>query len=198
MFFAVALSIFRCPMSRRILFRCARSFAALLAISLCGCDSGPEAPELRDAPVYENAKEGFRFMVPDGWTQTASSILPAGDLEGDAFLARYRVKSPEAGSTLQIECFQENEPVDLQEYHSGPSYRVNRWKLKGEPETVTLGGREAQRMMFEATMDGREISKEVVCFRKGNRVYSFVGLFSSTDEKARQQIQRAVASVSWD
>jgi hypothetical protein len=185
-------------MSRRILFRCARSFAVLLAISLCGCDSGPEAPELRDAPVYENAKEGFRFMVPDGWTQTASSILPAGDLEGDAFLARYRVKSPEAGSTLQIECFQENEPADLQEYHSGPSYRVNRWKLKGEPETVTLGGREAQRMMFEATMDGRDISKEVVCFRKGNRVYSFVGLFSSTDEKARQQIQRAVASVNWD
>ena len=137
-------------------------------------------------------------MVPDGWTQTASSILPTGDLDGEVFLARYRVKSPEAGSTLQIECFQENEPADLREYHSGPSYRVNRWEPSGEPETVTLGGREAQRLMFEATMDGRKLSKEVVCFRKGNRVYSFVGLFSFTDEKARQQIQRAVASVSWD
>ena len=185
-------------MSSRILFRNARNAVIVLSVCLGGCSERPEAPELRDAPVYENAREGFRFMVPDGWTQTASSILPPGNLDGDAFLARYRVKSPEAGSTLQIECFQENEPANLQEYHTGPSYRVNRWEPASEPETLTLGGREAQRMVFEATMDGRQVSKEVVCFRKGNRVYSFVGLFSSTDENARQQIQRAVASVTWD
>lgn len=185
-------------MGKRFVVFCAVALALYALVLLFGFGSSPEAPELRDAPVYENEQEGFRFMVPDGWTQTASSILPPGDLDGEAFLVRYRVKSPEAGSTLQIECFQEEEPTDLLKYHSGPSYRVERWEPKSESETVTLGGREAHRILFEATMDGRKLSKEVVCFRKEDRVYSFVGLFASTDEKARQQIQRAVNSVIWD
>jgi len=137
-------------------------------------------------------------MVPDGWTQTASSILPEGELEEEAFLVRYRVKSPVAGSTLQVECFQGNGQSDLQEHHSAASYRVNRWDPAGEPQTVTIGGRQAQRMSFQATLDERQLSKEVTCFRKGNRVYSFVGLFASQDEKAQQQIQRAVNSLIWE
>ena len=184
-------------MSRQTVFQFTGTL--LLATALTGCGVAvPQAPELRDAPVYENAQEGFRFMVPDGWTQTASSNLPPGKLEGEAFLARYRVKSPEAGSMLVIECFQAEGSSDLQKHHAASSYRAKSWQLLGEPETLELGGREAQRMNFEATLDGRKISKEVTCFRKGNRIYSFVGLFSSTDEKAQQQIQRAVASVIWE
>jgi len=137
-------------------------------------------------------------MVPDGWTQTASSILPAGELEEEAFLVRYRVKSPVAGSTLQVECLQEDAQSSLQEHHSAASYRVNRWDSTGEPQTVTIGGLQAQRMIFQATMDDRQLSKEVTCFRKGNRVYSFVGLFASQDEKAQQQIRRAVNSLIWE
>jgi len=177
-----------------------RSLAAALCatVLLPGCGADPEAPELRDSPVYENPQEGFRFMVPDGWTQTASSILPEGDLKGEAFLVRYRVKSPVAGSTLQIECLQEDGRMSLQEHHSAASYRVDRWEPATEPEAVTIGGRQAQRMLFEAMMDNRRLSKEVTCFRKGNRVYSFVGLFAAEDEKAQQQIRRAVNSLIWE
>lgn len=183
-------------------YRMVRSFwllACVSMLSLTGCgEAVPEAPELRDAPVYENAQEGFRFMVPDGWTQTASSVLPPGEIQGEAFLARYRVKSPEAGSMLVIECSAASNEKSLKDHHAASSYRANQWTLKGQPETLKLGGREARRMMFEATLDGRVIAKEVTCFQKGNRLYSFVGLFSSTDEKARQQIQRAISSVVWD
>lgn len=171
---------------------------ALFAAVVSGCSSSPEAPELSDAPVYQNKQEGFRFLVPDGWTQTASSVLPEGDLEGETFLVRYRVKSPEAGSTLQVLCFQDkNGADDLEEHHAGPSFRVEKWSLKQPAEEATINETKAQRIVYTAKMDKRELTKQVVCFRKADRVYSFVGLYSSTDEKARQQIERAVNSVIW-
>jgi len=42
------------------------------------------------------------------------------------------------------------------------------------------------------------MTKEVVCFRRNNRVYSFVGLFWSNDDKAREQIRRALRSTIWE
>ena len=42
------------------------------------------------------------------------------------------------------------------------------------------------------------MTKEVVCFHQQGRLYSFAGLFWSTDDKGRQQIRRAVESTIWD
>jgi hypothetical protein len=38
----------------------------------------------------------------------------------------------------------------------------------------------------------------VVCFRRHGRIYSFVGLFWSSDDKAREQIRRAIESTIWE
>ena len=86
---------------------CCRGTRLLLVaflLLLNGCDSGPRAPELVDSPVYQSKSEGFRFRVPDGWKQTASSSLPPGQFEGENFLVRYLVQSPAGGSTLQVLC----------------------------------------------------------------------------------------------
>jgi hypothetical protein len=170
----------------------------LIAVCLSGCDSRPSAPALSDAPVYQNKQEGFRFLVPEGWTQNASSILPPGPLEGEAFLVRYRMKTPELGATLQILCGEDSDGLDLREHHSGPAFRVERWEPTEPGEMIDVNGTEAERHVYTAVINGKRMTKEVACFRHGGRVYSFVGLFSETDDKAREQIRRAVGSVIWD
>jgi hypothetical protein len=170
----------------------------LLMAGLSGCGRRPQAPALRDTPVYHNAAEGFRFLVPDGWIQTASSLLPPGELQGVTFLVRYRVSSPEAGALLQIECTADSPDRDLQEYHAGPSYRVQRWVASEPPRDLDIHGVAARRLSYAATVDGRKMAKEVVCFPQRGRLYSFVGLFWATDDKARQQIRRAVESIIWE
>jgi hypothetical protein len=175
-----------------------RVLLLLLVIGSTGCDSQPSAPALEDSPVYHNKQEGFRFLVPEGWTQNASALLPPGQLEGENFLVRYRMKTPEQGATLQILCFDDSDGADLREHHAGPSFRVQRWKPDQPGETIDVNGVKAERHAYTAVMDGRRMMKEVVCFRRGNRVYSFVALFYATDDKAREQVRRAVASVIWE
>ena len=169
----------------------------VLAVTL-GCDSRPSAPALRASPVYQNDGEGFRFLVPDGRIQTASSLLPTGELKGESFLVRYRMRTPEQGATLQIECLPESETLDLEEHHAGPSYRVKHWPSAEPSEEVDINGVKAERLVYAAPIEGRPMTKEVVCFRRNRRVYSFVGLFWSNDDKAREQIRRAIRSTIWE
>jgi len=172
--------------------------ALWFAVGLTGCEDRPQAPVLRDSPVYRNAAEGLRFLVPDGWIQTASTLLPEGPLEGEAFLVRYRINTPEPGAMLQIECAPERSGFDPVRHHAAPSYRVERWTATEAPQDLTIGGAACQRLVYAGEVAGRKMTKEVVCFRRRGRVYSFVGLFWATDDKAREQIRRAVESTVWD
>jgi hypothetical protein len=176
----------------------AGTIALLLGGVLVGCGDRPSAPALRDAPVYRSPDEGFRFLVPDGWTQQASAVLPPGQLEGENFLVRYRMKTPEQGATLQIECSQDSESLNLEQHHAGPSYGVERWKLAEPAEAIQVNGVPADRLVYSATNNGQSTTKEVVCFRRNERVYAFAAVFQTRDEKAREQVRRAVASAIWE
>jgi hypothetical protein len=185
-------------LSLHVTFRRAATVSFLLCGLLCGCRNTPSAPSLRDAPVYHSAEEGFRFLVPDGWTQNASAVLPAGKLEGENFLVRYQMKTPEQGATLQIVCAQDSESLDLEKHHAGPSYGVAQWQLAEPAESIQVNEVPADRLVYTAASRGQSMTKEVVCFRKNERVYAFVGLFQSKDDKAREQVRRAVGSVIWE
>ena len=89
---------------RETIRRLAVAAGLCFAVGLSGCERRPQAPVLRDSPVYRNNAEGLRFLVPDGWIQTASRPRPGGQLEGQPFLGRYRINTPEPGAMLQIEC----------------------------------------------------------------------------------------------
>jgi hypothetical protein len=165
---------------------------------LAGCSGQPAAPLLSDAPVYRNATEGFRFLVPEGWTQTASSVLPLGKLQGEVFLARYNVRSAELGATLYIMCRDDDKSLDLVKYHAEGSFRVGHWDIAQPHRILQIHKVPADRMIYKAIDDMREVMKHVSCFRRNGRVYSFVGLYGANDEQAPQQIERAVDSVIWD
>ena len=167
-------------------------------VASCGCDSAPQAPELVDSPVYQNDSEGFRFRVPEGWTQTANANLPPGNFEGENFLVRYLVQSPAGGSTLQVLCVIDKDQKDLAEHHLKPSFGVANWKLTSGPDAVDHSVGEAIRMTCAGRFQSSKMHKEVLCIRRDNRVYSFVGLYFDGDDKAQHAIRRALDSLQWD
>jgi hypothetical protein len=167
---------------------------------LAGCDSRPKAPALTDSPVYQNEQEGFRFLVPDGWLQSAAATLPTGPLEGEVLLTQYRMRTAAQGASLEVLCFDEppDKPGDLHQYHAEPSHGITQWASVEEPESLEIGGTAAQRFVYSGKLANRDMIKEVVAFRRGQRVYSFIGLFWKSDENAREELRRAVASILWN
>jgi hypothetical protein len=173
-------------------------FATWFFVAGAGCGRGPAAPELGNSPVYYNAAEGFRFLVPDDWIQTASSNLPPGDLDGEIFLVRYSLSTPEMGATLIVLCMSGLGAIDLQRHHGEGTFGAARWNVIDPRQTVTINGTPAERIVYRGVTDGREMTKYASCFRRNGRLYSFIGLYSSSDGMARQQIERALESVIWE
>ncbi|MFM7161696.1 MAG: hypothetical protein ACKO3P_15180 [Planctomycetaceae bacterium] len=183
----------RSPPSRSLLLLAALACATLTP----ACDRPPAAPELSNAPVYSDPQTGLRFLVPEGWTQSASSALPPGPLGGEIFLTRYNLSSPEQGASLQVLCLDDHAALDLARHHAEGSFRAASWQPQAEPLPVEIHGQPATRLRYTTLLDGREMTKLVTCFRRHGRVYSFVGLHWSNDPYADQQLQRAIDSITW-
>src|SRR5262245_64118678 len=80
-----------------------RRWAAVgLLLLLLGCAPRPRAPALLDEPVYQNEREGFRFLVPEGWKQYARSEAPPGKGERERLLVLYRRLTPGPEATLEV------------------------------------------------------------------------------------------------
>lgn len=173
------------------------ALAALGVVAfLTACDSRPRAPALRSSPEYRDDREGLRFAVPDGWIQTAVSTLPA-HLEDEIILVQYKMRTPGQSASVEILCFDEDQPQDLLRYHAGPSHGVVSWNPDGDPTDIDGQQIPGQRLVYTAASQGKTMVKEVVVFRKEQRVYSFIGLFFADDDKAREQLRQAIKSILW-
>lgn len=171
-----------------------------LAVALlsAGCGGRPQAPSLRDGPVYHNRSAGLRFLVPQGWTQTVNSTLPDSTLERDFLLVQYRIKSSQHGGMFEVICYERDSEPDAAAYHGGPSHGVSAWTLVDKPAEARVGGKPAKRYRFSAKQGAVEMIKEVVSCERGSRVMSFIGLFGKPDEGAAEELRRATNSVVWD
>ena len=186
--------------SKRLLISPPMIAMGLMVVAIawtCGCDSPPRAPLLRDTPVYHSQSEGFRFRVPEGWNQSANSVLPAGDLPGDVFLTRYQMTTAEGGASLQIICRNDVAVDQLETHWSGPAFGVKSWKVDETLKEVKAGPVDGQRIVYSGSMGGKTLMKHVTCLHRNNRLYSFVGLYWQKDAFARQQIERALDSLIW-
>lgn len=175
---------------------CGAIICVLLACLLAGgCESRPQAPVLRDSPLYHNEAEGIRFLVPDGWMQSASAILPPGHFEDEMFVVRYSVPTADSGAMMVLLVLSEREPIDMGQHLQGPSFRVEKWKPAAPANNLTINGAAVEHHVLTADVNGKELTKEAYVFRANERVYSFIGMFASTDDYARQQLQRAIDSL---
>jgi hypothetical protein len=85
----------------------------------------------------------------------------------------------------------------LEKYHAEPSHGCKDWKLAEPPESLEVHGATGERLVYNAALGGQQMVKEIVAFRREGRVYSFIGLFWKSDDKAHQQLRRAVGSIIW-
>lgn len=162
-----------------------------------GCDSTPRAPALRDSAVYQNRAAGLRFLIPQGWKQAASAVLPSGPIETEFMLAKYTMPTSPRGGTLELLCFDDSKSIDVKAHHEQPSHGVAAWKLEEDATEVTVGGATGQRLPLVGSAGKNTLHKEVTVFRRGKRVYSFVALYWDDDRVARDEIRRAVDSLVW-
>jgi predicted Zn-dependent protease len=171
---------------------CAAS-VALVGLFWHGRQSGPRAPALHDGPVYQNDQEGFRFLVPDGWTQDASGVIPPGTVEQEQMIVEYKLLTSDRPAALLVTRIDLPKGLYLHEYLRSHSPRPEAWRALGEGDPLTINGVEATRV----TLRNSDATREVAAFRRGERVYLFIGEFETADTKAQQQIRRAVDSVIW-
>lgn len=169
-----------------------------LALAFVGCSQEkPQAPVLRDGPVYQNDAAGMRFLVPERWHQTANSTLPDEPIEKEMLLTRYRIPTSAQGATLEILCMESSVNGDPLEYHRRPSYSIEQWEVVESPQSLELSGVKGVRFALRGEFKEMKLGKEVYVFERGNRQFHFVGLYSPADPNARQQIRRAVESLAW-
>jgi len=166
----------------------------MIALAL-GCDERPRAPSLQNEPVYQNSREGFRFMVPEGWTLHARGELPSGQLDRERMLVSYELLQTDKPATFQITAADLAADTDLKKYLSGTAFGIVDWQLKSPPEDLDIDNQRANRYTFGRRI-GPEV-REVVAFRRGERVYFFTAMFPKSDTKAREQIRRAIESLVW-
>lgn len=171
---------------------------ALGIILALGCSGQPQAPVLRNEPVYQNDTEGFRFLTPEGWRQQAKVNLPPGKLDKERLLVQYvRLLPAEKGASLDVSMADLPATTDLAQYLAQPSGGVKNWRWKPPVEALSINGVRAERFTLTGRMGNEDAIKEVAAFRRGERVYFFTAYFAAGDTKAQQQVRRTVESTLW-
>jgi hypothetical protein len=172
--------------------------ATFLAVILAaGCSRGPRAPALQDGPVYQNTKEGFRFLVPEGWTQYVSGDVPPGRIEQEQLLVEYKLLTADQPAAFQVALVDLAPTMDLGAYLRSNPFGGETWQMDAPTEQREVGGVTATHAELRNKAGKDATVREVVAFRRGERVYFFTGVFAATDANAREQVRRAVASIVW-
>jgi hypothetical protein len=170
--------------------------SVLAAILISGCESRPRAPALRNEPVYQNNVHGFRFLAPEGWIQHARADIGTGKVDKERLLVEYQRQSGGKGASFQASLADLPASIDLAVYLAGPAFGAEKWTVQA-PKQIDVGGSPAVRYSCAARVRNEPMTREVVCFRRGERVYFFSGLFAPDDAESRDHIRRAVDSVIW-
>jgi hypothetical protein len=174
-----------------------RTMAVLLAAVLFGgCDSRPSAPPLHDDPIYRNARAGFRFGRPEGWKMVASSDVPAGPLPSERLLVEYKCVTGKSGN-LEVTAASLPASTSLAEYIKKNTLTGESWRMVGPTEDFTINAVPAVRLKFALGKGKDEMTREIVAFRRDDRVYFFKGFYLNSDTSARNAIRAAVDSVVW-
>jgi predicted Zn-dependent protease len=182
------------PCGRRRVSIAALALAHAFVV-LAGCDSAPRAPLLRDEAVYYNRREGFRFLVPEGWKIQAKAELPPGKLEQERMLVEY-IRPTFVPATLQLSAADLGPNEDLGKYFETHNFRKREYRTHAVEKGVTIGRETIDRFSFPNSEDG--FDKEITPIRRGERVFLFTALFMKEDHQGRDAVRQAVASLVWD
>lgn len=175
-----------------------RAYSLLLLVLIAaGCDSRPKAPALQDGPVFKEPREGFRFLVPEGWKQLARGQVPPGKIPGERMLAEYKCLTCSRPGALMVSVADVPLSTSLSDYLTKNTRTGEDWKLSGPAEEFTINGVPAARITYLLRAGKQEAIREIVAFRRGERAYFFKGYYAGSDAASRQAIRTAVDTIVW-
>src|SRR5262245_2834988 len=172
---------------------------AALAMSFSlmqGCDSRPRAPALSDEPVYVNMQEGFRFVAPEGWHIQSRGEFPQQELTKERMLVEYRHRREGRELSLLVSMVDVAPGTPISEYVTTRLYPRGSWKLLGADQ-IRAGTLPAERLILGTQVDKEDVIREIVAVRRTNRLYFFSGSFPAKDSKGRDEIRKALSTLSW-
>jgi hypothetical protein len=169
----------------------------LAALVWLNWDRRPSAPPWDRGPVFREGREGFRFSVPDGWTQTVRGAVPAGKIASERVLTEYKCMTCARPSVLQVSVADVPLESPLTEYVLKNTLTGEKWQKSAGPEEFTINSEPAVRITYVQREGKAEGFKEIVAFRRGERVYFFKGFYAGTDPKARTALRAAVDTIVW-
>ncbi|SRR6266404_5684408 len=166
----------------------------VLLVLTAGCNRPPRAPALRDEPVYTNSRDGFSFLSPAGWLQTAKSDPPDEISERDRLLVCYQSPAATLKAWFEVSRADWPESTDVSARLALPSHASGTaWQPSGNPQAEKVGDTDGTRYTFT----NLERIKETTVIRRGPHVYFFTVLSEKTDEQARLQIRKIIADARW-
>ncbi|MFL5244711.1 MAG: hypothetical protein ACJ8FY_21625 [Gemmataceae bacterium] len=158
---------------------------------------GPRAPTLKNELDFQSAEEGFRFRAPNGWIRTSiGGKYPSGTAAQERKLVAYTKKGAHPAS-LEVSYIDLPPETDLGTRLAEASFGQPAWKQTAAATPLTVAGVDGNRYVFSAGSGSSEMVKEVVVFRRGERVFFFTGLFHGSDLGSQQQIRRALETLAW-
>jgi hypothetical protein len=169
----------------------------VLFLVVPACSHRPRAPALRDEPVYQNSQAGFRFLVPEGWTQTARAEAPPGKAESERMLVEYKLLTAAEPAALEVSLIDLPTATEVNHYLTSHPFSGEGWVARSQPQPCEINGVAAVRVELGNRNVRSKTTREVVYFQRGERVYFFTGIFAPTDASAREQVRRAVESIIW-
>ncbi len=164
----------------------------VLAFVVAGCQDRPKAPALRDDPVFEDAQAGVRFLAPTGWIETARSAFPPGPAEKDTMLVRYQSPPTEKSAVFEVSFVDAPESADVTAMLAAPSHGASNWASSEPPEPLKLNAAATRYHLAHKNM-----SKESIVFRRGDRLYFFTFVYLNSDSTVRERMHDVVQSVVW-
>jgi hypothetical protein len=174
-----------------------RTLLVVLVMTGLGCNDRPRAPALEDSAVYQNEREGFRFLVPEGWTQQAKSMVPPGKLDHELILVVYRRYTVNPPATLQVSIQDPPEEANLAQLLIEARSEDTNWKLVRPPAEARVGNRTGKHLVFQGKSPLGRMDREVIAVRRGARVLFFTATFGPGDHASRDLMQQTFANVVW-
>lgn len=170
----------------------------VVVLVVAGCTERPRAPVLRDDPVYQNDREGFRLLAPDGWQQHMRGELPPGKVSKERTLVEYQRTSGTSAASFRVSAIDLPDSANLAAYLSStPLFGVSKWRVTATTKEVKVGTASGTRYDLTGRSGSEEMALEVVAVRRGERVYLFTSLYAPRDLEVRSQMRQTVAGVVW-
>jgi hypothetical protein len=170
--------------------------AAMLLITLIGCEQQPSAPALTNETIFRQDDLGLRFAAPDGWLIRAKSAIPPGKLETPIRVVEYARTTETSRAEFDVYVTEPHEG-DLIEYLAKHPIGPEKWIERGATKSTTVGDAPAKSYHLIGTGQRANMHREIYAVTRQSKTILFLITHAEKDTKALREAMKALETVTW-